>query len=148
MRERFLGVAATAILVLTLGPSPVASVGPPTTASWIITLDPGIDPSERGRELAQTVGGRAGQTYRHALNGFVFEGSAAAAAALSSKPGVRAVVADQPLHIAAESTPPGIRRIDASHPTAPDAHDAGFTRVTGRAPRPGSRRTVTVASAT
>ena len=127
MRERFLGIAATAILLLTLGPSAAASGAPNPSSNWIVTLAAGVDPGERGPTLAREVGGSAGFIYRHALNGFVFKGSARAAAALATHDDVRTVVADRPLHAVAETTPPGIRRIDASDPTQPDAHDSGFT---------------------
>jgi subtilisin len=130
---RFLRVAAAAILLLTAG-SGVASAGGGTAPqsqagvhSWIVTLRAGTDPATRGRELAAKVGGSAGAIFRYALNGFVFKGAAAAASALAREPVVRTVVADGHVHIAAETTPPGIRRIAASDPTKPDAHDAGFT---------------------
>jgi fibronectin type 3 domain-containing protein len=95
--------------------------------SWIVTLKAGVDPAVRGREIAAAAGGQIGAVFRHALNGFVFRGAVAAANALARDPAVRTVVADGHLHIAAETVPPGIRRIDASDPTQPDAHDAGFT---------------------
>jgi len=128
-------VAAT--LVLTLGPSPAASVGseaggrsaPQADAvrSWIVTFRAGVDPATQGRDIARAAGGTVGAIFRYALNGFVFKGSAAAAAALARVDVVRTVVADRPVHAVAETLPPGIRRIDASHPTQPDAHDSGFT---------------------
>ncbi|MGH2484024.1 MAG: S8 family peptidase, partial [Candidatus Limnocylindria bacterium] len=37
------------------------------------------------------------------------------------------VVPDRPLHAVAETLPRGIRRVDARHPTAADAHEAGHT---------------------
>ncbi|NJD27505.1 MAG: hypothetical protein FIA92_04340, partial [Chloroflexi bacterium] len=99
----------------------------PVKADWIVTLEPGARAADHGREAARAAGGSMGRLYQHALNGFEFRGTAAAAAALLRNPLVRTVVRDGSLHAIAESIPPGIRRIDAHHPSQPDAHEAGFT---------------------
>jgi hypothetical protein len=95
-------------------------------AEWIVTVRAGVDPAREAGPLAAAVGAKAGWIYRYALRGFSFRGSAQAAAALARSPKVALVTRAQPVHLAAETLPPGIRRIDARHPTAPDAHDAGF----------------------
>jgi subtilisin family serine protease len=97
------------------------------TGSWIVTVAPGIDPQQRADGIARRAGGGAAMVFRWALQGFVFRGSAAAAAALARDPEVRTVVADRPVHAVAETLPVGLQRIDASHPTQADAHDSGFT---------------------
>ena len=59
------------------------------------------------------VGGRIGQTYTHAINGFQFTGSAAAAEALRRNPNVVSVTPDRPIALTAETLPTGIERIAA-----------------------------------
>ena len=105
-------------------------------SSWIVTLEPEVDRPRSGRGPRQ--GGRrpGGHVYQHALNGFVFKGSAKAAAALRREPerpdGRRrpAGVASSPRRI-----PPGIGRIRARHP---DPARRARLRV-HRAPACGSR---------
>lgn len=87
-----------------------------------MTLAPETAPGRNAARLSRDAGGSAGRTFKHALNGFVFRGSRKAAAALARNPNVRTVVADQPIHAVAETTPVGIRRIDARHPTAGGAN--------------------------
>jgi subtilisin len=130
---RRMSSAVVALLLVALawtsGTSSVSAADPSaaTERAWIVTLQPAAAPSLSAGELARSVGGTAGRLFKHALNGFVFHGSAGAAAALARNSNVRTVVADRPIYAAAETTPPGIRRIDARHPSAPDAHDSGFT---------------------
>jgi subtilisin len=103
----------------------VPAAGPAT--DWIVTVQRGMNPREAAPRLARQAGGRAGRIYEHALRGFVFHGTARAADALKRAAGVRTVVPDRPLKIVAETLTPGIERIRAEHPTANDAHQAGFT---------------------
>ena len=114
--------------------SPHESIAPPTDGtgaavpdSWIVTLKPGADSAKAAPGLARAAGGSVSHVYRHALDGFAFKGSAKAAAALAQNPNVRTVVPDRTLHAQAETIPNGMKRIRASHPTQPDAHDSGFT---------------------
>ena len=134
MRRSAVALALMLAVVLvapTAGSSPdkpqasASSAG--TTDSWIVTLRKGHDPKAEAPGLARQAGGTVTHVYEHALKGFAFKGSAKAADALRHNPNVRTVVADGPVHIAAETTPTGIRRIRARHPTQPDAQDAGFT---------------------
>ncbi len=98
---------------------------PAGSRGWIVTVRPGSNPGRLGPQLAANVGGHVDHVYRHALRGFAFRGSAAAAKALARNPNVVSVVADRGL-AAVETLPFGIRRIDAFHPSAPDAYEAGF----------------------
>jgi subtilisin len=106
-------------------PAPASAGG--ATTSWIVTVQPGIDARSAAPGLARRAGGMAGRIYEHALHGFVFHGSAQAAAALKGAPGIRTVVADRPLKIVADTLTPGIKRIRADHPTADNAHQRGYT---------------------
>jgi hypothetical protein len=107
-----------------------AAVGPDAavTTSWIVTVKPGRGPVERtgARTMARTAGGRAGRIYSHALKGFVFTGSARAAAALRRDPSIRSVVPNGTIHLLADSIPTGVARIRANHPTQPSAASLGF----------------------
>ena len=102
---------------------------PPTGPSrdWIVTLRGGLDPGTEAPGLLKPHGAKARHVFKHALNGFSFRGSAAAAAALARNPKVRTVVEDPEVSIVAETLTPGVKRIRARHPSAPDAHDCGFT---------------------
>ncbi len=109
-------------------PAPVP-VGPgvATATSWIVSMQPRADTDRLAGTLAQGEGGKAGFVFRHALHGFVFKGSAKAAAALARNPNVRSVVADGTIHALDDTIPTGISRIAANHSTPPSAYDAGFT---------------------
>ena len=113
-----------------LGASPSVdstSLLPAGTTSWIVTLRPGSDPDRDAPGLARAAGGSAGFTYRHALSGFAFEGSATAAAALLRNPRVRTVAADGRVEAVVDFIPTGVRRIRADHATEPNASGSGFT---------------------
>ena len=110
---------AIAFLAAPLLTSPVAAVEPsvapltgPTaaTGSWIVELVPGANSAAEGYGMARTTGGRLGQVYRHALTGFQFTGSAAAASALRRHPRVASVTPDHAIQLV-ESLPRGIERI-------------------------------------
>ena len=92
---------------------------------WIVTVRPGGNPGLLAGQLTAELGGHVDHVYRHALRGFSFRGSAHAAAALVRNPHVIAVVADRELR-AVETLPWGVKRIDAYHPGADDAYEAGF----------------------
>ena len=84
---------ATMALILALVPSTV-SAAPPQRDTWIVQLSDGVNPAAAAPGLAKEHGGSVGYVYRHALNGFSFRGSAAAAAALTHNPKVTLVEAD------------------------------------------------------
>jgi len=125
-------VLALTVLMLTTSTVTAASPRAPSAGQdsadqWIVTLRPGQDPQEVGDQLTRIVGGKVEHVYRYALRGFSFQGSAGAAEALARNPNVVNVVAVRELHIVGETLPWGVKRIDALHPTQPDAHEAGFT---------------------
>jgi|GEM_PF-1372172 len=109
----FLGLA----VVTPVGAEP----GPLPDQTWIVTMIDRADPSTAGPRLVAEHGGRLLHTYSHALHGFSFAGSAAAAQALSHNPVVTGVEADRPVH-AVEILPYGIGRIDGW-----SAHQAGYS---------------------
>ena len=93
---RLAGVLAVMFLLAPFASAPVAAAGPTVAppgfaaqSSWIVELVPGAQSAVEGYGMARTTGGRLGQVYRHALTGFQFTGSAAAASALRSHPRVR-----------------------------------------------------------
>ena len=96
---------------------------------WIVTLVPDADPGSEAPDLAKAHGGQVDHVYENVLHGFSFRGSAQAVAALARNPRVASVVPNRAVRAVAETLPTGVRRIDASHPTAVDAHDLGFTGV-------------------
>jgi subtilisin family serine protease len=84
---------ATVALILAVFPATV-SAAPPERGTWIVQLQAGVNPATTAPGLAKQHGGSVGYVYRHALNGFSFDGSAAAAAALERNPKVTLVEAD------------------------------------------------------
>ena len=84
---------ATLALILALAPASV-SAAPPQRDTWIVQLKAGVNPAAAAPGLAREHGGSVGYVYRHALNGFSFRGSAAAAAALTHNPKVTLVEPD------------------------------------------------------
>ncbi len=120
----------TMLLPVALGSSAAAAAParlPASVTSWIVTLKAGANPVVRGPALASKVGGQVSQVYRHALNGFVFHGSATEAATLRLDPTVRTVVPNARISIAADTISTGVSRIRANHTTPPSAFAAGFT---------------------
>ena len=95
--------------------------------SWIVTLVDGANSVAEAPGLARGAGGRMGLVYQHALTGFQFHGSAAAAAALAQNPRVRAVVADSAVYLAEEFLPYGVMRIDGYRiDPPPGAYQEGY----------------------
>jgi subtilisin len=121
------------VLSLTVLRTAVPSAQAPQPASdivaneWIVTMVADADPNVEAPELARSHGGQAGHIYENVLHGFSFHGSPQAAAALSRNPRIASVIPNRVVRAVAETLPTGVRRIDASHPTAVDAHDLGFT---------------------
>ncbi len=97
------------------------------TTSWIVTFKKGADARQTAPGLAKAAGGKAGLVFRHALNGFVFKGSAKAVAALRKNPNIRTVVPNAKLTVLDDQITTGISRIRANHPTEPSAYASGFT---------------------
>ena len=123
-----------AILVASLATSPASArfTTPQSHDSWIVTLAPGANAASRAPALAHASGGAVGLVYRHALNGFQFKGSAAAADALRHNPAVRGVYPDYAVTLS-ETLPYGVQRINAYGPSAPGgAYQAGYRGATAR----------------
>ena len=90
--RRLVALLATLGLLLMVVPATGVAASPQST--WIVQLRNGVDPGAAAPGLARQNGGSVGYVYRHALNGFSFRGSAAAAAALERNPKVALVEAD------------------------------------------------------
>ena len=138
---RLLAAALTAVLAAvllpTFGPDSVAAAGPSLPIrpgsdvlardSWIVTLVDDAEPAAEASGLAQGAGGRVGLVYEHALTGFQFHGSAAAAAALAQSPRVRAVEADRAVYPTEEFLPYGVMRVDGYRiDPPPGAYQEGY----------------------
>ena len=126
-RSRRTAALVAAILVASLATSPASArfTTPQSHDSWIVTLAPGVNAASRAPALAHASGGAVGLVYRHALNGFQFKGSAAAADALRHNPAVRGVYPDYAVTLS-ETLPYGVQRINAYGLSAPGgAYQAG-----------------------
>ena len=108
-----LAMVATLALILAVIPATV-SAAPPQSDTWIVQLRAGVNPAAAAPGLAKEHGGTVGYVYRHALNGFSFHGSAAAAAALEHNPKVTLVEADAEVQLQDTQTGAtwGLDRID------------------------------------
>ena len=75
---------------------------------------PGLSVAEQAGQLVFTHGGRRGRVFEHAIRGFEFEGSEAAARALARDPRIALVEQQQYLELAATQSLPhwGLDRID------------------------------------
>ena len=111
MRQVVAPLAAIALLLVML-PATVAAA--PQNATWIVQLRDGVSPAAAAPGLAREHGGSVEHVYRHALNGFAFRGSAAAAAALERNPKVALVEADAEVQLEDTQTSAtwGLDRID------------------------------------
>ncbi len=139
LRRVRIGVGIAFAMLLTM-PYPVAAKAPDSSApirvpakglpasatSWIVTMRPGADAGVAGPTIAKDAGGGAGMIFRHALHGFVFNGSTAAADVLRRNPNVRSVVANGRIAAQAEPVPTGVSRILANHATKESAYSDGF----------------------
>ncbi|HEU5205279.1 MAG TPA: S8 family serine peptidase [Candidatus Limnocylindrales bacterium] len=110
--RRLVALLATLGLLLMVVPATGAAASPQGT--WIVQLRNGVDPASAAPGLARQNGGSVGYVYRHALNGFSFRGSAAAAAALERNPKVTLVEADAQVSLDTTQTGAtwGLDRID------------------------------------
>jgi subtilisin family serine protease len=111
--RRAAALLAALALLLTIVPA-AALAAPSETGTWIVTLRDGVDSSSTAPVLARQHGGRIGFVYEHAINGFSFRGSQAAATALLLNPQVIAVEADAEVWLDATQSPAtwGLDRID------------------------------------
>jgi subtilisin family serine protease len=111
--RRAAALLAALALLLTLVPAATLAARS-ETGTWIVTLRDGVDSASTAPALARRHGGRIGFTYEHAINGFSFRGSQAAAAALARNPQVTAVEADAEVWLDATQSPAtwGLDRID------------------------------------
>lgn len=126
--------AAFALLVSIIAPAAAtarrgpAQVGTDLLArdSWIVTLVAGIDAAAQAPGLAHGAGGASGLVYRHALNGFQFKGSPAAAATLARDSRVASVQPDRAVYLN-EVLPFGVERTYGYDPAGSDgAYQQGF----------------------
>ena len=108
-----LAMLATLALILAVVPATVSAAAP-QGGTWIVQLRDGVSPAAAAPGLARQHGGTVGHIYRHALNGFSFNGSAAAAAALERNPKVTLVEADAEVSLEETQTGAtwGLDRID------------------------------------
>src|SRR5688500_12194571 len=108
-------VALLASLALVLSMAPVVAIAAPSSiGSWIVTLRSDVDAASAADALVRTHGGAVEHVYRHALTGFSFRGSAAAASAMARSPQVSLVEADAEVWLDTTQTNPtwGLDRID------------------------------------
>lgn len=110
--RRTTALLASLALVLTLVPAVAAAA--PTTGTWIVTLQPGAEPAASARSLLRTHGGELRFVYEHAIQGFAFRGSSAAASAIQRNPNVARVEADATVWLDTTQTNAtwGLDRID------------------------------------
>jgi hypothetical protein len=109
------GVALFTTLVLISGLFPASALGSTGAAgTWIVTLRGGAEAGSMAAPLVRQHGGELRHIYRHALNGFAFRGSEAAADALRRNPLVASIEADAPVGLVAEQLNAtwGLDRID------------------------------------
>jgi subtilisin family serine protease len=103
----------TLALLFTLIPA-AAVAAPSPTSTWIVQLRAGLEPASVGPAVARQHGGAIGRVYRHAINGFSFRGSRAAASALLRSPLVVSVEPDAEVWLDTTQTSAtwGLDRID------------------------------------
>jgi subtilisin family serine protease len=120
---------AIVTLGLTAGPTMARPDGPAgdgvVQGSYIVTLQPGNDPDREAPGLAKENHGRVKQIYKHALQGFAFEGSEQDAEKLARHPKVRTVVPDRRVEATAQTVPTGIQRIDGPSSSAASGDGGG-----------------------
>ncbi len=115
-RRTLVAGAVTALTAAGLGATAGPAAAAPTDgprATYIVTVDGSTTPGQAA-ERARGLGGRIAHTYTAALRGYAVDLPEAAAARLTSQPGVVAVERDQPVSTSGtQSDPPwGLDRID------------------------------------
>ncbi len=115
--RRIAALLGSLALVLTLVPATAAA--PPAPGGWIVTLRAGADPASSARALLRAHGGELHFVYEHAIRGFAFRGSPAAASAIARNPNVALVEAEAEVWLETTQTGAtwGLDRID--QPTLP-----------------------------
>ncbi len=123
-------VLVAAIAVRDGAQSAIAAPAGAIPGQYIVVLNDGADPGAEAKNASRAQGVAIDHVYTHALNGFAFRGSAAAAAALARNPNIRYVIPDQAVSAAdapggsgkpggggeaaaAQEVPTGVRRIGA-----------------------------------
>ena len=125
-------VAGAAALALSGGIAPTitASAAPPgPTASFIVTLRPGVEPATVAADHGRSHGASVTHVYRHALKGYSASLTRAAAAALAADPRVAAVLPDREVRMSAQTVPPGIDRVGAGESSAASGDGRGSVDV-------------------
>ena len=128
MRTRLTSVFTVILMVIAIA-SGIAAAEPvaseETNDSWIVTLVPGTPaPAVAAGLVSRSGGSSLDGVFEHVLNGFVFSGNEAAAAALQKNPNVVSVTRNGTMRLA-ETQPEGTLRIEAD-----DTNGAGFTGMT------------------
>lgn len=93
-------VLVAAIAVRDGAQSATAAPAGAIPGQYIVVLNDDADPGSEAKRAARAQGVAIDHVYTHALNGFAFRGSTAAAAALARNPNVRYVIADQAVTVA------------------------------------------------
>lgn len=111
--RRAVALLGSFALLFTLIPA-AAIAAPSPTGTWIVQLRAGLDAATAAPAVARQHGGAVGRIYSHAINGFSFRGSQAAASALLRSPLVAAVEADAEVWLDTTQTNAtwGLDRID------------------------------------
>src|SRR6476661_64262 len=79
---------------------------------FIVVLQSGADARAEAQAAQRGQGVQVSHVYEHALKGFTFRGSAAAAQALARNPNVKLISPDQVVQAAAQDLPTGVDRVD------------------------------------
>ncbi|WP_436500622.1 S8 family serine peptidase [Actinokineospora sp. HUAS TT18] len=110
---RNLWLTGLCALALTSGVTSV-SAAEQAESGYVVVLRDGTDPAAVATAHVARHGGTVGHVYRHALRGFAVTLTSKSADALRRDPRVRAVEADQTVHITDQSVPTGIGRTYAA----------------------------------
>lgn len=133
-RHRLATSLVALVLAFTLAPGVAIAKSPPrltppgsdalAQGSWIVTLEKGAHAADAAT-LSKEAGGKLGLVYEHALTGFQFKGSAAAATSLRHNPRVKSVEPDRAVYLT-ETLPFGVERTHAWSFSGDGAYQAGF----------------------
>ncbi|MGK0188589.1 MAG: subtilisin [Verrucomicrobiales bacterium] len=104
-------VSSLALVTLVLAQAAAAQVIPD---HYIVVLNnKAAEAGNAAQGLVRQHGGKVGHVYRNAIKGFSFQGSAAAAQAISRNPNVAYVEADLEAHAVQQTLVTGVNRVDA-----------------------------------
>lgn len=119
---------ATVVMISVAPAAPMRTAGDVVPGHYIVVLDESLIPNQVAQLQSTTFGFQVDLIYRHALNGYAAQMSAAVAQLVAGLPGVAWVEQDQYMKVSAQMLPTGIDRVDADvSPTA--AIDGRDTRV-------------------